>query len=137
MRPTRSDMIRSEQQEASRIRRFLQGDLDTSVVWLAPGIPSHANAVLMATELDIRRVSVKATTSDEHNGMRIYFAVVICRRGNRSQAGASCSHSLPRCIGDRETAIELAFRNSVRQLIPQGGVKLAWRDKRKEARRYT
>ena len=45
MRPTYSDMIRSERQEASRIWHFLNGEdiSQESPLWLAPGIPSSLN----------------------------------------------------------------------------------------------
>jgi hypothetical protein len=130
MQPTINDMIYSEQQEARCVRAFLEGNLDTSVLWLAPGVPSHANAVLMAAELDIQRerLTIKSRRNNQ-TGRLMYFAVMVCRRGTRSHAGASCSQ-------DRAVAIEFAFRNAVRQLISQTGVKLVWQDKRKEARRY-
>jgi hypothetical protein len=130
MQPNINQLIQSEQAEAARVQRFLEGELDTSVLWLAPGIPSHANAVLLAAELDIQRerLTVKSRRNNQ-TGRLMYFAVMTCRRGTRSQAGASCSQ-------DRSVAIEFAFRNSVRQLISPGGVKLVWRDKQKEARRF-
>jgi hypothetical protein len=131
MKPTCSDMIRSEMEEARRVRAFLNGEdiSQESPLWLAPGVPSYWNAIGLAMRYEINRSRLQIKASCNDKGQTIYFAVMTCKRGSTSRAGASCSQ-------DRETAIELAFRNSVRQLISQEGVKLVWQDKRKEARRY-
>jgi hypothetical protein len=112
MRPTLNDMIRSEQQEASRIRRFLNGEdiSQDSPLWLAPGVPSYWNAIGLAMRYEINRSRLQIKASCNDKGQTIYFAVMTCKRGSTSRAGASCSQ-------DRAVAIEFAFRNSVRQLI--------------------
>jgi hypothetical protein len=132
MQPTLNDMIRSEQQEASRIRRFLNGEdmSQESPLWLAPGIPSFYNAVMhLAPQYDIVSIAESVRSAYTENGQQVYMATVTVKRGNSSRAGAATSQ-------DSQVAKFLAYRNAVRQLIPQNGVRLAWRDKRKEARRY-
>ena len=109
-KPSLNELVRSEQQESARVRRFLSGgDISDSPRWLAPGVPSHWNAVILASHHDIRRVDLSVKKAVNASGKAMYFAVMTCKRGNCTRAGASCS-------GDREVAIELAFRNSVRQL---------------------
>ncbi len=106
--PTLAQLIKSEQQEAARVRRFLDGH-DISPVaplWIARGVPSHWNAVILASLHDIRRVNLSVKKAANASGNIIYFAVMTCRRGSSTRAGASCS-------GDREVAIELAFRNEM------------------------
>ena len=109
-KPYLNELVRSEQQEAARVRRFLSGgNVSDSPLWLAEGIPSHWNAVILASLYDIRRVDLSVKQATNASGKAMYFAVMTCKRGTCTRAGASCS-------GDREVAIELAFRNSVRQL---------------------
>ena len=62
MKPTCSEMIRSEQQEASRVRRFLDGhDISQeSPLWLAPGVPSFYNAMMhLASQYDIVSIAAR------------------------------------------------------------------------------
>jgi len=132
-KPTLDDLIQSEVSEARRVRAFLNG-LDISQdapLWLAPGIPSHYNAVRLAKHFGIQRERVTVKSSTNRNGQTLYFAVVTCRRANTTRAGASCS-------SQQDIAVEFAFRNSVRQLLTGTLTKkqAVWRDERKRWRRY-
>ena len=132
MKTTYSDMIRSEQQEARRVRAFLNGEdiSQESPLWLAPGVPSFYNAVMhLAPQYDIVSIAESVTKAYTENGQQVYVATVTVKRGNCSRVGAATSQ-------DQRVAKFLAYRNAVRQLIPQNGVKLVWRDKQKEVKRY-
>jgi hypothetical protein len=132
MKPTRNGMIQSEQQEAARVRRFLNGEdiSQESPLWLAPGVPSFYNAMMhLAPQYDIISIAESVRSAYTENGQQVYVATVTVKRGTCSRAGAATSQ-------DERVAKFLAYRNAVRQLIPQNGVKLVWRDKRREARRY-
>jgi hypothetical protein len=125
-------MIRSEQQEVARVRRFLDGEdiSQESPLWLAPGVPSFYNAMMhLAPQYGIVSIAENVTPICPKTGQSVYVATVTVKRGNCSRAGAATSQ-------DERVAKFLAYRNAVRQLIPQNGGKLGWRDKRKEARRY-
>lgn len=122
-KPTITQLIRSEQEEAARIRRFLDTDeLDDSILWHAPGVPTHAHAVQIAQQMGITRGRVLTRQSQQRNGNGVTLATVQCVHGSVSRIGAAASK-------DPQVAIELAFRNAVRQLIPQEGVQLVWRKK--------
>ena len=132
-KPTLDDLIQSEVSEARRVRAFLNG-LDISQdapLWLAPGVPSHYNAVRLAQHFGIQRERVTVKTAANTNGQTLYFAVVTCRRGNTTRAGASCS-------SQQDIAVEFAFRNSVRQLLVGTLTKkqAVWQDKPKNWQRY-
>ena len=132
MKPTCNDMIRSEQQEAARVRRFLDGEdiSQESPLWLAPGVPSFYNAVMhLAPQHDIVSIAESVRSAYTENGQQVYVATVTVKHGNCSRAGAATSQ-------DKRVAKFLAYRNAVRQLIPKNGVKLVWQDKQKEVRRY-
>jgi hypothetical protein len=132
MQPTLYDMIQSEMEEARRVRAFLNGEdiSQESPLWLAPGVPSFYNAMMhLAPQYDIVSIVESVRSAYTENRNQVYVATVTVRRGNCSRAGAATSQ-------DQRVAKFLAYRNAVRQLIPQNGVRLAWRDKQKEARRY-
>ena len=132
MKPAFSDMIRSEMEEACRVRAFLNGhDISQkSPLWLAPGVPSFYNALMhLAPQYGIVSIAERVRSAYTENGQQVYVATVTGKRGKCSRAGAATSQ-------DGRVAKFLAYRNAVRQLIPQDGVRLAWQDKRKEARRY-
>jgi hypothetical protein len=132
MKITLNNMIQSEQQEAARVRRFLDGEdiSQESPLWLAPGVPSFYNAVMhLAPQYNIVSIAESVTSAYTENGNQVYVATVTVKRGNCSRAGAATSQ-------DQRVAKFLAYRNAVRQLIPQNGVKLVWQDKQQEARQY-
>lgn len=132
MKITLNNMIQSEQQEAARVRRFLDGEdiSQESPLWLAPGVPSFYNAVMhLAPQYNIVSIAESVTKAYTENGNQVYVATVTVKRGNCSRAGAATSQ-------DQRVAKFLAYRNAVRQLIPQNGVKLVWQDKQQEARQY-
>jgi len=133
VKPTLDDLIQSEVEEARRVRAFLNGEeiSQTAPLWLAPGVPSHYNAVRLAKHFGIQRERVTVKTAASGSGQTLYFAVVVCRRGNATRAGASCS-------SQEDIAVEFAFRNSVRQLLTGTLTRrqAVWRDKPKNWRRY-
>ena len=132
MKPAFSDMIQSEMEEARRVRAFLNGEdiSQESPLWLAPGVPSFYNAMMhLAPQYNIVSIAENVTSAYTENGQQVYVATVTVKRGNCSRAGAATSQ-------DQQVAKFLAYRNAVRQLIPQNGVRLVWQDKRKESRRY-
>lgn len=112
MKPTLTQMIQSEQAEARRLRASLNGfDLSqTAPLWLAGGLPSHWQTIQIAKQVGIQRESVTVKRSTSLSGHSLYFVIMVCRDGNSTRAGASCSK-------ERDIAIELAFRNAVRQLL--------------------
>ena len=84
---------------------------------------TYAGAVDIAKWLGITRERVIVTESLQNRlaiPKPVYYAVVGVRRGNLTRMGASPSK-------EKEVAIEPAFRNGVRQIIPQQGVKLVER----------
>ena len=76
--------------------------------------------------ININRISEAIVTV---NGQLAYVSTVTCKRDNLSRTGAATSN-------DKDVAKFLAYRNAIRQLIPQEGVKLVWQDKRRNAKRY-
>ena len=99
--------IAAEVHESARVKRYLSGQdiSQESPLWHAPHVPTYYNALLIAAQLGIQREQVTVSS----NG-RQHFAIVTCRCGNSTRAGASTSR-------DSRVAIELAFRNAVRQII--------------------
>jgi hypothetical protein len=85
MRPTCSDMIRSEQQEAARVRRFLNGEeiSQESPLWLAPGVPSFYNAMMhLAPQYNIVSIAESVRSAYTENGQQVYVATVTVKCGN-------------------------------------------------------
>ena len=123
--------IQSEIREAAVIRRFLDGDdISDSPLWHAPGVPTFYNAVFnLAPHFNIVSISESATPIVTVNRQLAYVSTVTCKRDNFSRTGAATSY-------DKGIAKFLAYRNSIRQLIPQEGVKLVWQDKHRNAKRY-
>ena len=123
--------IQSEIKEAAIIRRFLNGDdISDSPLWHAPGIPTFYHAVFnLAPYFGIISIAESVTPIATVNGQLAYVSTVTCQRDNLSRIGAATS-------SDKDIAKFLAYRNAIRQLIPQQGVKLVWQDKHHNAKRY-
>ena len=124
-RPMLNHLIRSEKEEVARVRHFLKSaDISDSPLWHAPDVPTFYNAVMfLAPQFDI--VPVKEEVSPSQGR---YVATVTAKRGRLSRIGAASSR-------DESVAKCLAYRNAIRQLLPQQS-KLGWREKRQRARRH-
>ena len=99
----------------------------------AKGIPTYRGALELARKHGITRsgkVVVSRTLVNRYqNPYYIYQVSCEVVMGNRSLWGASQDP-------DAYIALERSFQNGVRQLLPQQGAKLVWRDKAQNAIRY-
>ena len=112
--PTLDEMIQSERREASVALRHLAGEsIDTEPLWMrgtnGKPILTYAGALNLAELLGIERIG-ETTKEAAKNGMPATFATVTVRLGTNTRMGAAVSRH-------PQVACELAFRNSVKQII--------------------
>ena len=112
--PTIDEMIASEKQEAENALRFLAGEsIDTEPLWMrsANGKPilTYAGALNLAELFGIERIG-ETIQPAARNGMPATFATVTVKRGRSTRLGAAVSRH-------PQVAVELAFRNSVKQIV--------------------
>ena len=122
---TLKHMIYSEQLEVARVRCFLGGsDISHSPLWHTPDVPTFYNAVMfLAPQFDIGPVREKISASEGR-----YVATATAKRNRLPRIGAASSKN-------QSIAKFLAYRNAIRQLLPQQS-KLVWREKRQKARHH-
>ena len=111
--PTTDELIQSERREADVALRHLAGEsIDAEPLWMrgtnGKAILTYAGAVNLAELFGIERVN-ESFKQAPRNGMPVTFATVTVRLGNNTRLGAAVSRH-------PQIAVELAFRNSVKQL---------------------
>ena len=128
---TGDKFVQSEVLEAQRVYDWINGrDMSLCPDWIAPGIPTTYFAInVLAPIYDIEYkdvVSLEATGAAERTR---WYALVKCYSlpNNRTHIGAaSAKHSI--------IAVYFAWRNAIRQLIPQEE-RIAYRDSSQNAQR--
>ena len=112
--PTIDEMIATERREALIALRYLSGEsIDSEPLWMCStnGKPllTYAGALNLAELFGIERINHTMKQSPR-NGMPVTFATVTVRFGRNTRLGAAVSRN-------PQVAVELAFRNSVKQII--------------------
>ena len=113
--PTIDEMIATERREALIALRHLSGEsIDSEPLYFrgrnGESILTYAGALNLADLLGIERVNESFKQAPQSNGKVAYFAVVKCQLGTNTRRGAAVSRH-------PQVAVELAFRNSVKQII--------------------
>ena len=108
-RPTLLQMRESDEIDEAAIRAVLSGqELDPTYLWHAPGVPTFANAYLLAKQNGIVKISAKVNQTKDGDHIAIVRLRLPSTKSIRAGAGR---HS------DPMIARGFAFRNSVRQLL--------------------
>lgn len=113
--PTINEMIQREKREAEIASRHLAGeDISNEPLYFrgSDGKPimTYHGALNVAAMLGIERVSQQIKGSRISGGKTAHFAVVRVKLGKTTRAGAATSQ-------DISIAVELAFRNAVKQAV--------------------
>ena len=108
-RPTLLQMRESDKIDEAAIRAVLSGqELDPTYLWHAPGIPTFANAYLLARQHRITKVSSKVSQASNGDHIAIVRLKLPATKSIRAGAGRHA---------DPLVARGFAFRNAVRQLL--------------------
>ena len=113
--PTLDEMIQSERREALIALRHLAGEsIDSEPLYFrgrnGESILTYAGALNLADLLGIERVN-ESFKQAPRNGMPATFATVTVKLGTNTRMGAAVSRH-------PQVAVELAFRNGVKQIMP-------------------
>lgn len=126
MNPDR--FIQSEIEEAARTTAWLLTKQPQDTKWIAQGIPAAWYAISELAPAN----GITCGRREAHQGHdRRWYAYAVARKPStqRAQIGAASSK-------DRMLALCFAYRNAIRQLLPQQGDK-AWRETKDNAiRKY-
>jgi len=108
-RPTLLQMRESDKIDEAAIRAVLSGqELDPTYLWHAPGVPTFANAYLLAKQNGIVKISAKVNQTKDGD----HIAIVRLRLPSTKSIRAGAGRHI-----DPLVARGFAFRNSVRQLL--------------------
>ena len=127
-----SRFTQSDVDEAKRTRKWLDTGKPQPLQWIATAIPAAWYAIdVVAPENGISKVSENAKLDKEQD---FFVATVTARKGHgkfaRQCVGAAVSKHV-------DIALCFAYRNAIRQLLPQDINSIRWRDtKDNAARKY-
>ena len=108
-RPTLLQMRESDKIDEAAIRAVLSGqELDPTYLWHAPGVPTFANAYLLAKQNGIVKISAEVNQTKDGD----HIAIVRLRLPSTKSIRAGAGRHI-----DPLVARGVAFRNSVRQLL--------------------
>ena len=108
-RPTLQQMRQSDLIDEADIRTVLSGQpLVPTYLWHAPGVPTFANAYLLAKQNGIVKISAEVNQTSEGD----HIAIVRLRLPRTKSIRAGAGRHI-----DPLVARGFAFRNSVRQLL--------------------
>ena len=108
-RPTLLQMRESDKIDEAAIRAVLSGqELDPTYLWHAPGVPTFANAYLLAKQNGIVKISAEVNQTKDGD----HIAIVRLRLPSTKSIRAGAGRHI-----DPLVARGFAFRNSVRQLL--------------------
>ena len=107
--PTLQQMALADKRDQAAIRAVLSGKpLNPTYLWHAPGVPTFANAYLLAKQYGIVKVSAKVSQTKDGDFIAIVRLKLPSTRSIRAGAGKHIDPMIARGF---------AFRNSVRQLL--------------------
>ena len=107
--PTLQQMQLGDRRDEAAIRTVLSGQpLNPTYLWHAPGIPTFANAYLLAKEYRIIKISAEVSQTRAGDHVAIVRLKLPATKSVRAGAGRHADPMIARGF---------AFRNSVRQLL--------------------
>lgn len=134
--------VQSEIEEAARTMACLRTKRPQDLKWIAEGIPTAWYAISELAPAN----GITAGRREAWQGMtRAYHAFVVARKGHgkyaRAQIGGGSSNFTAAqidedSIDNRKLALCFAYRNAIRQLLPQEASTLGWRDTEDKAIRH-
>mgnify|MGYP000976889653 CR=1 FL=1 len=108
-RPTLQQMALADRRDEAAIRTLLSSKpLNPTYLWHAPGVPTFANAHLLAKEHRITKVSSEVSQTKDGDHIAIVRLRLPATKSVRAGAGRHI---------DPLVARGFAFRNAVRQLL--------------------
>ena len=108
-RPTLQQMALADRRDEAAIRTLLSGKpLNPTYLWHAPGVPTFANAHLLAKEHRITKVSTEVSQTKNGDHIAIVRLRLPATKSIRAGAGRHADPMIARGF---------AFRNAVRQLL--------------------
>ena len=108
-KPTLAQMALADKRDEAAIKAILSGqELDPTYLWHAPGVPTFANAYLLAKQNGIVKISAKVNQTKDGDHIAIVRLRLPATKSIRAGAGRHADPMIARGF---------AFRNAVRQLL--------------------
>ena len=125
-----SRFTQSDVDEAKRTREWLDTGEPQPLQWIAPSIPTAWYAIdVLAPESGISKVSENAKLDKEQD---FFVATVTARKGHGKLARQCIGAAVSKHV---DIALCFAYRNAIRQLLPQDINSIRWQDTKENAKR--
>ena len=112
--PSTDKFVQSEIDESRRVMAWLLDEpIPDPIEWIAPGVPSTIYAIeVLAPKYGIKFIEIAGARRHESEAKWHVMVKCLCKPTNRQVIGAAIWEDLI-------LATQFAWRNAIRQLIPQ------------------